>query len=136
MLTDGKAVIVRDKTFEPSGLDEVRLESGESVFWIRDGEGIWISIDTHSDEVILFHDIEEEFDPVQEAQMYMGDEYEFSSEVTAKVLDEDGEEVDSVVYRDFENGNGDMLKIMEFEVTGDVVAAVGAKVTEDDLQTP
>lgn len=130
-----ESVIVRDKTFEPHQIDTFKLETGDLVYWIKDGEDLWMSIDLESDEIIIFHEIEAEVDATEESVFYAGDDYEFSYEASAKVLDEDDEtqEVDRVEIRDFERSDGEIFRVMEFEVTGDVMTLTGRKVPEEEL---
>lgn len=129
-------VVVRDKTFEPHQIDTFRLETGELIYWIKDGEDLWMSIDLESEEVILFHEVEADVSPSEESVFYAGDDYEFTFETTARVLDEDDptEEIDTVDFRDFERADGRIFRAMEFEVTGDVMTFTGRKITEEELQ--
>lgn len=132
-LKNGDSIIVRDKTFEPHSIDEFQLETGETVFWVKDGENMWLSIDEGSEEVILFNEIEADIDPAAETIFYGGDDYEFSLEVSAKVLDEDGEEIDQIDFKDFDRGDGQLLRAMEYEVSGDVMVVIGSKISDEEL---
>lgn len=132
-LQSGEAIVVRDKTFEPHHIDTFQLETGDRLFWIQDGENMWMSIDVESDEVILFSEIEADLDASSEAVFYAGDDYEFSYETSAKVLDEDEEEEDKVTLKDFERGDGQLLRMMEYEVNGETMSLVGWKVAEEEL---
>ncbi|MFH1711781.1 MAG: hypothetical protein ABH846_00910 [Patescibacteria group bacterium] len=126
-------VIVRDKTIQPNKVDEVRMETGESIYWVYTIDELWLSIDLVSEEVILFHDIEEEFDASEESLFYANDDYEFTFETSARIIDEDGEE-EPINFRDYEESEGKVLRIYENEVSGDVACSVGDKITEEELQ--
>lgn len=128
-----QAVVVGDTTFEPRGVDDVTLETGETVYWAKKGDGSWLSIDPESEEIILFENIDEELEPEDDTVVYGGEDYEFSYEGTATVV---GEEGDETVYnfREFESPSGEIIRLMENESTGDIVASIGAKLTEDELQ--
>lgn len=126
-------VVVGDTTFEPRGLDELTLETGDFVYWASKQDGTWLSIDPASDEIIMFEDIDEELEPEDDTVVYGGEDYEFSYEDTATLKSDDGEE--SVMrFREFESGGGDIIRITESESTGDIRISVGAKLTEEDLQ--
>ena len=126
-------IIVAGTTFETRQIDEVNLETGEKVFWIKDGGDMWLSLDQDAEEIILFTDIEEEIDGESDVAVYGGDDYEFSYETAGKIKD-DGEELDKISYREFENNEGTVLRVTEYIVGGEVVASVGHKISEDELQ--
>lgn len=133
-LKNDKPILVRDKTVEPHNIDELKLETGEMIYWIKDGEDMWLAIDEVSEEVVLFNEVEADIDPAAESVFYAGDDYEFTFEATAQILDEDGEQQDKVDFKDFERTDGQMLRVMEFEVNGDVQTFVGWKIPEEELQ--
>jgi hypothetical protein len=128
-------VVIAGKTFEPVTIDQVILESGESVYWAHGNDGPWISIDPESEELIVWSDVEEEVGNSKDTVLYAGDEYEFSYESSARVRDEDGEE-ELVSWREYEAPSGTLLRVMSFEVTGDHVVSIGEKIAEEFLQLP
>ncbi len=128
-------VVIGGKTFEPVTIDQVILETGESVYWAHASDGRWVSIDPESEEVIAFSDIEEDIANSKDVVLYAGDEYEFSYDSSARVRDEDGEE-ELVSWREYEAANGSLLRVMASEVTGDDVVSIGEKIPEDLLQLP
>lgn len=130
---DLKPLIVAGKTFDPDGVDEIRLETGESVYWVKDGGDVWLSLDPQSDEIIVFTSVEDEVDSSGETIAYRGDDWEFEYESEAVIL-EDGEETDDITFRDFEGMNGRVLRVIENMVTADITVSVGEKITEDDIQ--
>lgn len=133
-LKNDEPILVRDKTVEPHNIDEFKLETGEMIYWIKDGTDVWLAIDEASEEVILFNEIEADVDLAAESVFYAGDDYEFTFEASAQILDEDGEEQDKVDFRDYERTDGQVIRVMEFEVNGDMQAFVGWKVAEEELQ--
>lgn len=133
LLQDDKEVVVAGKTFEPTAFDEVRLETGESIYWVRDGAGVWLSVDPESEEVILFDDIEGDFDPSEDALIYNGEDFEFSYEGDGKFT-EDGEELDKVLFRDYEGPDGRIIRLAESMANNEVTASLGRKVPEEELQ--
>lgn len=125
-------IVVGDTTFEPRGVDEVTLETGEAVYWARK-EDTWLSIDPSSDEIILFEDIDEELEPEDDTVVYGGEDYEFSYEGSATMSGEDGEE-QVMHFREYESPEGEIIRITENENTGDTRISLGSKLTEDELQ--
>ncbi|MBU0613931.1 hypothetical protein KJ766_01430, partial [Patescibacteria group bacterium] len=108
LLKDGEPIAINDKTFTPEMIEEVRLETGDIVYWVIDGGDLWLSVDVDSEEVILFSRIEEEVDVSLDSVLYGGEDYELSLETKGTVL-EDGEEIDQVIIREFQNESGDIF---------------------------
>ncbi|NBS68698.1 hypothetical protein EBT31_07250 [bacterium] len=130
-LQEERAIIVRDKTFEPQRLDEVVLESGETVFWVHAKDGTWLSLDAEGEEVIQFEDIVEELEPEDDIVVYGGQDYEFSYESKITLLTDDGGTM--MMMREFE-GPSAIIRLIEDESTGDTTASYGRKVNEEELQ--
>lgn len=127
------AVVVGDKTFTPKHIDAIRLESGETVYWVFDGDGTWLSLDPHSEEAILFEDLNEELEPEDDTVVYGGEDYEFSYEDVAVGTTHDNDET-RLTFREFESSGGDIIRLTENTETADVKVSQGSKLTEDDLQ--
>ncbi|MFZ2682231.1 MAG: hypothetical protein WAZ14_04015 [Patescibacteria group bacterium] len=125
-------IVVRDKTFSPRGVDEATLETGEHVYWVYTKDGMWLSFDPDGEEILLFEDINEELEPEDDTVVYGGEDYEFSYEGVAKVDDADGGTTTN--FKEYQNADGDVIRIMEDESTGDLSYAFGVKITEEDLQ--
>lgn len=124
-------IVVRDKTFEPTRADEIVLESGETVFWVRAKDGTWLSLDQEGEEVIQFEDIDEELEPEDEIVVYGGQDYEFSYESKITLLTDDGGTM--MMMREFE-GPSAIIRLIEDESTGDTTASYGRKINEEELQ--
>ncbi len=122
---------MRDKTFEPHQLDEIVLESGETVFWARSKDGTWLSLEQDGAEVIFFEDIDEEIEPEDDIVVYGGQDYEFSYESKITLLTDDGGTI--MMMREFE-GPSAIIRLIEDESTGDTTASYGRKVNEEELQ--
>jgi hypothetical protein len=134
-LLQSRAIVISDKTFEPVSINKVSLSTGDIQYWIKSDEGVWLSVDPGSDEIIMFEDIDEEFEPTDDSVFYSGEDYEFSFEADGKVYDEDGEQIDTVEFKEYESPRGDVLRLTEYEVAADVVqSAIGWTITEADLQ--
>lgn len=128
-----EAIVVGDTTFTPRELHEVVLETGEKVFWAKTRDGSWLSIDPASDEIIMFEDMDEEIEVEDETVVYGGEDYEFSYEGTATMTGDEGDEI-SISFREYESPSGEIIRMMENESNGDKRNAMGAKITEDELQ--
>ena len=126
-------MVVDGKTIEPEQVERVKLESGEELFWVRTDGSLWLSIDPSSDDLMFFQDIDEVPEAGDDTVLYNGEDYELSLESVGRMFDEEGEEIDSIEFKDFEAG-ADILRITAYEVTGDTVASVGTVVPEEALQ--
>lgn len=126
-------VIVNGRTFEVRNISHIILDSGDDVYWIRNGEGRLLSIDAQSEEVIIFEEIDEELEAYDETLEYRGTDYEFTYEESGKILDEDDEEIDNVDFKEYE-ADGEKMRIAEFEVSGEIITLRGILITEDELQ--
>ncbi len=132
LLKNDEAIVVRDKTFHPRGVEPISLETGETVYWAQSREGLWLSLDPQGEEIILFEDIDEELEPEDEIIVYGGEDYEFSYEGTATMSQEEGGKV--TTFKDYEASSGEIVRLMEEEATGEITGAYGIKLTEEDLQ--
>ena len=132
-LMQDEPIVVAGKTFEPTSIEELKLETGEMMYWIMDGADVWLSLDVGSEEIILFSEIEGEFDPTEDTVVYSGEDYEFTYEGEGILL-EDGEEVDRIFFRDYEGSTGRTLRVAEYAVNSEISASLGQKLPDDDLQ--
>src|SRR3989339_1301199 len=131
-LQNDQPIVVRDKTFKVSTLEEIVLDTGEIVFWAHARDGLWLSVDPGSEEIKMFEDIDEEIEPEDDTVVYGGDDYEFSYEGSATLKeDEAGGAMD---FREFENANGGLIRITSYEATGDIVISRGTVLTEEEMQ--
>ncbi len=132
LVQEDESIVVRDKTITPRGVDAVTLETGEKVFWVYTREGMWLSFDPEGEEILLFEDIDEDLEPEDDTVVYRGEDFEFSYEGVAKIEDDDGGSV--MNFKEYENSDGNLIRIMEEEATGDMSYAFAIKITEEDLQ--
>ncbi len=132
LLLDNQAVAIQGKTFDPISIEEIQWKTGERMYWMRNSEDLWISIDPDSEEVIVFHDIEEDIDVDSDLAVYGGKDYECSFAGEGKVMDED-EELDRVTVRDYEGTDGRTLRTIEYIGGGEFIGALGHKVPEEEL---
>lgn len=125
-------VVVRDKTFHPRSVETVILDTGETLYWVYGNDGVWLSLDPGGEEIVQFEDINEELEPEDDVVVYGGDDYEFSYEGSATLKDDDTAAM--YTFREFENANGKRIRLTEDEGNGDKRVAIGAVVTEEEIQ--
>lgn len=134
-LLDERSLVVQDKTVEPYHIDRLRLETGELIYWVKDGQDIWLAIDESSEEIILFNEVEAlDIDFSQESLFYSGDDYELTSEIPVVVVDDDTDEEEEVILKDYDRGDGQFFRVMEYTVSGEIITLVGWKVAEEEIQ--
>jgi hypothetical protein len=129
---DGDSVALADTTFDPKTVDVFRLTTGDDLYLVQDESQRWMTLDEGSEEVILFDIIEDAIDPNLDLQTYNGDDFEFSSEGEGALM-EDGEEADKMMFRDFE-ADGQIIRVIEYIVTGEVLSLFGRIIPEDEIQ--
>lgn len=132
LLQADEPIIVRGRTFEPKNIDPMALDTGETVFWVYSKEGNWLSVDPEGEEILFFEDVEEELEPEDDMVVYQGMDFELSYEGVAIPKEVEGSAGYSI--RDYENGKGGVVRLMEDSATGDTTVAHGFKVTEEELQ--
>jgi hypothetical protein len=129
---DDQSVVIDGKTFEPHSIDEIELETGEMIYWVRE-EDSWLSIDEGSEEVIIFQDVDEDAEIDEDTLIYRGDDYELSIEVSGSLVDS-GQTLDSVTYRDFENNDGEVFRTIQMGMAADLSFASGRKLSDVQIQ--
>jgi hypothetical protein len=132
-LKNEETILVDDKSFEPSSIESLKLDTGETMYWVRNGGDTWLSLDPASDEVILFNEVETEMDAAEDTVVYAGEDFEFAYAGEGKLF-EDEEELDKILFRDYEGRDGAVIRIAQYVVNGDVISSLGQKVPEEDLR--
>lgn len=132
-LREGNDVSLGNTGFSPDQFDEIRLETGETVYVAEDKKGLILGVDPTSEEVYLFESVDEEVDVEEDMQVYDGEDFEFSLETSGNLLIEE-EEGDAVTIRDYESSSGRLMRVIEYSVTGDIAVMVGRIVSEDEIQ--
>lgn len=132
LLQADESIVVRDRTFVPAGLDEVVLDTGESVFWVHGKDGTWLSIDPEGEEVIMFEDVEGALEPEDDIIVYSGQDFELTYEGIATIKELEGG--NTCTIKEYEGPDGDIVRLTEDAATGDITASYGSKVTEEELQ--
>lgn len=134
LLKNGESITIGDKQFDPISFDEIRLISGEMLYFAEDdNQGVLLSIDQDSDEIIMFQKIEDDLEVEDETIVYGGSDYELSLESEGNIIVDDNE-IESISFKDFENGSGDKIRLVEYGAGGDIRGWSGSIVIEDELK--
>ncbi len=129
-LLDSKSIAIDGKAFEADQIEHLQLDTGEKLYWFHCDENLWLSLDIASEGMMLFQDIDEGLSDEEETVVYGGVDYEFTYEASCKVVDEEGEELDRLTFREYEAGDG-MIRMIRYEVSGEFIVSSGTQVVED-----
>lgn len=133
----GDAVRISNKPFIHVGHTHIDLDNGQTIRWLYDDEGSMVSVSREDEEIIFFHEINEEVEPEGNTISFGDKEYEFSYEDTGTVANVEGEAVgeedDRYMYSDYQSAEGDLLRLVSNETTGEKMAYKGKYVSEDDV---
>jgi hypothetical protein len=131
-----EAVSVANKPFTYVGKSEVTLDDETVLYWFYDDDDAMLSIAPDDEELILFTKIEEEIEP-DDSILYQSKEHEFSYEAAGTVTKVEGdsitEEEDRYLFSDYQSAEGQIVRLISNENTGEVSAFVGRVVSEDDV---
>ncbi|MEK7615391.1 MAG: DUF4178 domain-containing protein [Patescibacteria group bacterium] len=132
----GESVSVFNQPFEYAGRSEVTLDDDAKVYWLFDDEDRMLSISPDDDELVLFDRLEEEVE-ADDSIFLHGKEYEFSYENAGKITDVDGsaetEQEDRYLFTEHQSADGERLRIISNENSGEAMVYLGKTVSEDDL---
>jgi len=132
----GESVSVANEPFTKAGQAEIVLDDGSKVFWLYDDADHLLSIAPDQDELVLFQQFTEEIEP-SETILFQNKEYESSYEDSGIVKQSDGdalvEEEDRNSFSDYQSKDGETVRLITNENSGEVVGYVGKTVSEDDL---
>lgn len=133
----GDVVTVFNKPFTYVGHAAIELDSGHKLRWLYDDEGRVLCVSPQDEELILFHEIEDELEPEDEVLMYQGKEYQFDYEDAGNVLESEGESVveeeDRFIFSDYQMQGGEIIRLIENETTGESSAYVGTYASDEDV---
>lgn len=132
----GESVSVANEPFTKMGQAEVKLDDGTKMFWLYDDEDHMLSVAPEEDELVFFQQIQEELEP-SETILYQSKEYEFSYEDGGSVKHVEGdtlvEEEDHNAFSDYQSKDGETVRIITNDNSGEVISYAGRTVSEDDL---
>jgi hypothetical protein len=132
----GESVSVANEPFTKIGQAEITLDDGTKMFWLFDDEDHMLSVAPKEDEILYFSQITEEVEP-SEVILFQNKEYEFSYEDAGVVKEVNGdarvEEEDRNAFSDYQSKDGEILRIITNENSGEVIGYYGRTVSEEDL---
>jgi len=132
----GETVSVFNQPFTYVGRVEVILDDGSKMYWLFNDEDGMLSVAPDEEELITFDHLEDEVE-ADDSVFLHGKEYEFSYEGAGKITSSDGESQmetdDRYLFNEYESSDGEKLRIVSNENTGETDAYLGRIVSEDDL---
>lgn len=135
-LPHGGGVSVSNHPFTYVGRSELKLDDDSHVFWLYSDDDELFSVSPDEEELVLFEQLEDEIEP-DDSVFFRGKEYEFSYENAGKIVAVDGEAStemdDRYLLSEYESSEGERLRLITNENTGEVTAYLGRTVSEDDL---
>ncbi|MBI2475334.1 DUF4178 domain-containing protein [Candidatus Uhrbacteria bacterium] len=131
-----ETVSVFNQPFEYVGRAEITLDDGSKMYWLFNDEDGMLSVAPDEEELITFDHLEDEVE-ADDSIFLHGKEYEFSYEGAGKITSSDGEtdmELDDrYLFSEYESSDGEKLRIISNENTGETDSYLGRIVSEDDL---
>ncbi len=135
-LPHGESVSVSNHPFTYVGRSELKLDDDSKVFWLYSDDDELFSVSPEDEELVLFEALEDEIEP-DDSVFFRGKEYEFSYENAGKIVGVDGEAStemdDRYLFSEYESAEGERLRLVTNENTGEIAAYLGRTVSEDDL---
>ncbi len=132
----GESVSVFNKPFLYGGKARITLDNETKLYWYFDDEDGMFAIAPEEEELLLFTQIDEELEP-DEIVLFQNKEYEFTYEDAGVVAETDGETIieegDRYLFSDYQSADGEIVRLVSNENTGETIGYVGRIVSEDDL---
>ena len=132
----GDAVSVFNVPFTYVGRSEVTLDDHAKIFWLYNDDDEMLSVAPDDEELVLFEKQEDEVEP-DDSVLFHGKEYEFSYEGAGNITNIEGkaetEQDDRYLFTEYQSAEGERLRLISNENTGETVVYLGKIVSEDDL---
>lgn len=113
------------------------LDNGETLHWFVDAEDHILTVASEEEELVFFRLVETDLEPQEERIIYEGVEYEYSYDDSGYVKDGSGEtlldEDDHITFADYESSEGNILRVVTDEDTGEHFVLLGQVIAEDDV---
>lgn len=130
------SVSVFNHPFTYVGRSELTLDDESVVYWLYSDDDEMLSVSPDEEELVLFEQLEDEIE-ADDSIFFRGKEYEFNYENAGKISDVDGtaetEMDDRYLFTEYQSAEGERLRLITNENTGEVSAYLGRTVSEDDL---
>lgn len=137
-ITLSKSISVFNEPFRYMGRAEITLDNGAVLYWMYDDGDVMFAVAPDEEELVLFHKIEEEIEP-SDVILYQNKEYEFSYEDAGKITEiignPEADEDDRYLFSDYQSQDGETIRIITNENTGEIHKYIGKTISEDDLTT-
>ncbi|HBK33738.1 TPA: hypothetical protein DEP34_03485 [Candidatus Uhrbacteria bacterium] len=137
LLHPGQEVSVNNNPFDCVGRWSTVLDNGETLHWFVDTEDHVLTVAGEEEELVFFRLVDINPEPQEERVIYEGVEYENSYDDSGYVKDGSGEtlldEDNHITFADYESSEGNILRIVTDEDTGEHLVLLGQVIAEDDV---
>lgn len=131
-------LMVNGQEFVVAGMEKVKLMSGDHLMWLWSTDGLWLIVDREADELIIMQPAEHEVEEDDDYVTYAGGSYEEMQEDQGAIEAAEGEADHEVgaafTVKQFENGDGGLLRSLDWTGYGDELWFHGKMLEEDDVQ--
>ncbi len=133
----GANLTVSTETFTLNSQLPIHLEGGVQNRWFFSEEGLFLSVNPETEEMLLFTPVDTELERDDDIIVEGGKDYELSYEDRGTVQDTDGDGPysadDELEFCDFEADDGTRIRIVTNTFNGEEDAYVGRVVIEEDI---
>ena len=133
----GENISVLNQPFHFVGKAEVTLDDGTVNVWYYNDQSGLLTISAEEEEFVSFEHIEEELEPEANIILFQGKEYEFTYENAGKITNVEGdlisEEEDRYMFSDYDSADGEKVRLVKNENTGESMIYKGNVISEDDI---
>ena len=130
-------LMIDNEPFALAGKVTVELEGGDVRHWLFNTEGGLLSVSPDDEELVLFRSLDEEVEPENETIGFQGKDYEFSYEDAGTVGVAEGitpvEADERYTFTEYESDDGETIRLVRNDNTGESIAFVGSVVGEEDI---
>lgn len=136
-LKPNTTLLVKNDPFDYKGQAEITLEGKEIIYWFFGDEGNFISLNPSTEEIVFFQPTESELESDEEGAVFGGEPYELSYEdkgTVTKISEETAiDENDVINFTDYENDEGELVRVLENESTGESQIFTGRVLVEEEI---
>lgn len=133
----GDRVSVFNEPFQLAGRAVIALANEQEMIWVLGENDLLLSVMPQDEELVLFEELDEIPEPDADMVLFRGNEFEFSYEDEGRATGSEGESTtevdDRFIFSDYEGKDGEVIRLISNENTGERAAYLGKVVSEDDL---
>jgi hypothetical protein len=133
----GAELMVGNEPFALAGKATLELDGGDERHWLFNPEGGMLAVSPDDEELMLFRMLDEEVEPENETVVHQGKDYEFSYEDIGTTGTTEGdaqvEDDERYAFTDYESDDGEVVRLVRNENSGETMAFLGSMVGEDDV---